>query len=157
MSVNEMIGTTMLLYGLINPVGVAPIYLSLVRRISPDRAHRIIVVSEDIIGSRGAISAVVLDRVRAFADPVIVAEVGDKSPDATSFRGSARPRACFAPSSTPTTMTPPAVLAKAMMLCITRSGDHKSRLNSRVLPSGCCIRWARLIWRRTQILHCTMR
>jgi small neutral amino acid transporter SnatA (MarC family) len=36
-----MIGTTMLLYGLINPVGVAPIYLSLVRRISPDRAHRI--------------------------------------------------------------------------------------------------------------------
>jgi hypothetical protein len=44
-SVNEMIGTTMLLYGLINPVGVVPIYLSLVRRISPDRAHRIIVVS----------------------------------------------------------------------------------------------------------------
>jgi multiple antibiotic resistance protein len=44
-SVNEMIGTTVLLYGLINPVGVVPIYLSLVRRISPDRAHRIIVVS----------------------------------------------------------------------------------------------------------------
>jgi multiple antibiotic resistance protein len=40
-----MIGTTMLLYGLINPVGVVPIYLGLVRRISPDRAHRIIVVS----------------------------------------------------------------------------------------------------------------
>ena len=40
-----MIGTTMLLYGLINPVGVVPIYLNLVRRISPDRAHRIIVVS----------------------------------------------------------------------------------------------------------------
>jgi multiple antibiotic resistance protein len=40
-----MIGTTVLLYGLINPVGVAPIYLSLVRRISPDRAHRIVVVS----------------------------------------------------------------------------------------------------------------
>jgi multiple antibiotic resistance protein len=34
----------MLLYGLINPVGVVPIYLSLVRRISSDRAHRIIVV-----------------------------------------------------------------------------------------------------------------
>ena len=40
-----MIGTSMLLYGLINPVGVVPIYLSLVRRISPDSAHRIIVVS----------------------------------------------------------------------------------------------------------------
>jgi hypothetical protein len=28
---------------------------------------------------------------------------------------------------------------------------------ARVLPSGCCIRWARLIWRRTQMLQCTMR
>ena len=40
-----MIGTTMLLYGLINPIGVVPIYLSLVRRIPAERAHRIILVA----------------------------------------------------------------------------------------------------------------
>ena len=38
MSVNAMIGTTMLLYGVINPIGVVPIYLSLVRRIPAERA-----------------------------------------------------------------------------------------------------------------------
>jgi MarC family integral membrane protein len=56
-SVNEMIGTTVLLYGLINPVGVAPIYLSLVRRISPDRAHRIIVVSSATVAGLLAAAA----------------------------------------------------------------------------------------------------
>ena len=45
MSANAMIGTTMLLYGLINPIGVVPIYLSLVRRIPAERAHRIIIVA----------------------------------------------------------------------------------------------------------------
>jgi multiple antibiotic resistance protein len=44
-SANAMIGTTMLLYGLINPIGVVPIYLGLVRRIPAERAHRIILVA----------------------------------------------------------------------------------------------------------------
>jgi small neutral amino acid transporter SnatA (MarC family) len=52
-----MIGTTMLLYGLINPVGVVPIYLSLVRRISPDRAHRIILVSAATVAGLPAAAA----------------------------------------------------------------------------------------------------
>jgi multiple antibiotic resistance protein len=42
---NELVGATMLLYGLINPIGVIPVYLSLVQRVSPERAHRIILVA----------------------------------------------------------------------------------------------------------------
>ena len=45
MSPHALFGTTMLLYGLINPIGVAPIYLSLVRRIPAERAHRTILVA----------------------------------------------------------------------------------------------------------------
>jgi len=44
-SANELIGTTLLLYGLINPIGVIPVYLSLVQRIPPQGAHRIVVVA----------------------------------------------------------------------------------------------------------------
>jgi multiple antibiotic resistance protein len=42
---NELVGTTVLLYGMINPIGVVPVYLSLVQRVSPERAHRIILVA----------------------------------------------------------------------------------------------------------------
>src|SRR5579871_6610123 len=42
---NELVGTTVLLYGLINPIGVVPVYLSLVQRVSPERARRIILVA----------------------------------------------------------------------------------------------------------------
>jgi multiple antibiotic resistance protein len=35
----------MLLYGLINPIGVVPVYLKLVQHVSPQRAHRIILVA----------------------------------------------------------------------------------------------------------------
>ncbi len=66
---------------------------------------------------------------------------------AWSESGSARPRTCFVPSSMPTTMVPPAVLANATMLCIIRSGDDRSRLNSRVSPSGCCNSCARFTTR----------
>lgn len=45
MSANELIGTTMLLYGLINPMGVIPIYMHLVQRLTAERAHRIILMS----------------------------------------------------------------------------------------------------------------
>jgi len=40
-----MIGTTRLLYGLINPIGVVPVYLRLVQRIPTERAHRILGVA----------------------------------------------------------------------------------------------------------------
>ena len=38
---------------------------------------------------------------------------------------------------------------------LTRSGDDKSRLNSRVLPSGCCNRCARFTTR--QLTRCSFR
>jgi multiple antibiotic resistance protein len=39
---NKLVGITMLLYGLINPIGVIPIYLKLIRQTTEARAHRII-------------------------------------------------------------------------------------------------------------------
>lgn len=45
MSAHEVIGTTLLLYGLINPIGVIPVYISLVQRIAPERAHRIVLAA----------------------------------------------------------------------------------------------------------------
>jgi multiple antibiotic resistance protein len=45
LNANELVGTTMLLYGLINPIGVVPVYLNLVQRVSRQRAHRIILVA----------------------------------------------------------------------------------------------------------------
>jgi multiple antibiotic resistance protein len=44
-SANEVIGTTLLLYGLINPIGVIPVYMNLVQRIPQNQAHRIVVVA----------------------------------------------------------------------------------------------------------------
>jgi small neutral amino acid transporter SnatA (MarC family) len=44
-SAKEIVGTTMLLYGMINPIGVLLFYVGLVQRISPERAHWIVVVS----------------------------------------------------------------------------------------------------------------
>lgn len=43
----------MLVYGLINPIGVVPVYLSLVRRVSPEHAHRIILVVAGAVAGRG--------------------------------------------------------------------------------------------------------
>jgi multiple antibiotic resistance protein len=45
MSWNRFIGITMLLYGLINPVGVIPIYLHLVNRTESARTHRILLIA----------------------------------------------------------------------------------------------------------------
>jgi multiple antibiotic resistance protein len=50
-SANELVGTTMLLYGLINPIGVVPVYMSLVQRVSRERAHRIILVAAIAVAS----------------------------------------------------------------------------------------------------------
>ncbi len=45
MAWNKFVGITMLLYGLINPIGVIPIYLHLIRQTADVRAHRIIVLA----------------------------------------------------------------------------------------------------------------
>lgn len=45
MSWNGFIGITILLYGLINPVGVIPIYLHLVNRTERSRTHRILLIA----------------------------------------------------------------------------------------------------------------
>lgn len=45
MTWHRFVGITLLLFGLINPIGVIPIYLSLVRKASAPRAHRLIVAA----------------------------------------------------------------------------------------------------------------
>jgi multiple antibiotic resistance protein len=48
---NRFIGIAMLLYGLINPTGVIPIYISLVRKVDSAKAHRIILsASTAVVG-----------------------------------------------------------------------------------------------------------
>jgi hypothetical protein len=51
-------------------------------------------------------------------------------------RGSRTPRTCRVPSSTPINNVPPDVSAKATSVRRAPSGEDRSRLNSRVLPSG---------------------
>jgi multiple antibiotic resistance protein len=45
MALNKFVGITMLLYGLINPIGVIPIYMHLIRKTADVRAHRIIALA----------------------------------------------------------------------------------------------------------------
>jgi small neutral amino acid transporter SnatA (MarC family) len=42
---HRFVGTSLLLYGLINPVGAVPIYSRLVRKSSADRTHQILLVA----------------------------------------------------------------------------------------------------------------
>lgn len=72
MNANELVGTTMLLYGLVNPIGVVPIYLSLVQRVSAERAHRIILVAAAAVACLLATGINVATRLMA----LIVASVG---------------------------------------------------------------------------------
>jgi multiple antibiotic resistance protein len=51
MAWNRFMGTTMLLYGLINPTGVIPIYMNLVRKADSARAHQIIVAAATAVVS----------------------------------------------------------------------------------------------------------
>ena len=46
---NRFVGITMLLYGLINPVGVIPIYLPLVNRAVSARAHRVLLIASTAV------------------------------------------------------------------------------------------------------------
>jgi multiple antibiotic resistance protein len=47
---HQFVGTTLLLYGLINPVGAVPIYSRLVRKSSADRTHRILLIASLAVG-----------------------------------------------------------------------------------------------------------
>jgi multiple antibiotic resistance protein len=47
---HQFVGTTLLLYGLINPIGVIPIYSHLVREDSSQRAHRILLIASVAVG-----------------------------------------------------------------------------------------------------------
>jgi multiple antibiotic resistance protein len=51
MSWHQLIGITILLYGLINPVGAVPIYSHLVRKASNEKAHRILQIASLAVGS----------------------------------------------------------------------------------------------------------
>jgi len=46
---NEFVGITVLLYGLINPIGVIPIYLHLIRQTAEVQAHRIILLASGAV------------------------------------------------------------------------------------------------------------
>ena len=45
MTWNKFVGVTMLLFGLINPVGAIPIYVHLMRKTPTGKAHRILVLA----------------------------------------------------------------------------------------------------------------
>lgn len=46
---NKFVGITMLLYGLINPIGVIPIYLRLMRQTEEVHAHRVIALASAVV------------------------------------------------------------------------------------------------------------
>src|SRR3954447_20626802 len=63
---NKFVGITMLLYGLINPVGVIPIYMSLIRRTADVQAHRIIALASVAVACLLIIAAMFGRQILAF-------------------------------------------------------------------------------------------
>ena len=66
MAWNRFIGITMLLYGLINPTGVIPIYINLVRKADAGRAHRIILAASVAVVSLLVVAAVLGKQILSF-------------------------------------------------------------------------------------------
>jgi multiple antibiotic resistance protein len=66
MSWNRFIGITILLYGLINPVGVIPIYLHLVNRTERARTHRILLIASLAVASLLIATAIFGRQILAF-------------------------------------------------------------------------------------------
>jgi MarC family membrane protein len=66
MTWNRFIGITLLLYGFINPTGVIPIYLSLVRKGESVRAHQIIVTACSAVASLLVVAALFGKHILAF-------------------------------------------------------------------------------------------
>lgn len=66
MSWNRFVGITILLYGLINPVGVIPIYLHLVNRTERARTHRILLIASLAVASLLIATAIFGRQILAF-------------------------------------------------------------------------------------------
>ena len=66
MAWNRFMGITMLLYGLINPTGVIPIYTKLVRKADSARAHRIIVAAATAVVSLLIAAAIFGEQILSF-------------------------------------------------------------------------------------------
>src|SRR5690242_16990841 len=66
MSWHRFLGITLLLYGLINPIGVIPIYLSLVRKTTALHAHRVILVAAFAAGTLLIVFAACGEEILAF-------------------------------------------------------------------------------------------
>ena len=63
---HQFVGTTLLLYGLINPVGAVPIYSRLVRKTSADRTHRILLIASLAVGCLLIVAALWGEPILAF-------------------------------------------------------------------------------------------
>lgn len=63
---HKFVGTTLLLYGLINPIGVVPIYSHLVREESTQRAHRILLIASFAVGCLLILAALWGEPILAF-------------------------------------------------------------------------------------------
>jgi multiple antibiotic resistance protein len=66
MAWNRFMGITMLLYGLINPTGVIPIYIELVRKADSAKAHRIIVAAATAVASLLIAAAIFGEQILSF-------------------------------------------------------------------------------------------
>jgi multiple antibiotic resistance protein len=63
---HQFVGTTLLLYGLINPVGAVPIYSHLVRKTSSDRTHRILLIASVAVACLLIVAALCGEPILAF-------------------------------------------------------------------------------------------
>jgi multiple antibiotic resistance protein len=63
---NKFVGLTMLLFGLINPIGVIPIYMHLIRKTADIQAHRIIALASTAVACLLIAAAVFGRHVLAF-------------------------------------------------------------------------------------------
>lgn len=63
---NEFAGITMLMYGLINPIGVIPIYLHLMHQAAEVRAHRVIALASVVVACLLVATAVFGRQILAF-------------------------------------------------------------------------------------------
>ncbi len=63
---HQFVGTTLLLYGLINPVGAVPIYSHLIRKTSSDQTHRILVIASLAVGCLLIVAALWGEPILAF-------------------------------------------------------------------------------------------
>ena len=63
---HKFVGTTLLLYGLINPIGVVPIYSHLVREESTQRADRILLIASFAVGCLLILAALWGEPILAF-------------------------------------------------------------------------------------------